>query len=54
MFVGRNTLKKGVLYQEKVTQYTRLYVDGEEIKGIKSIKALIGKKPRQLWQIHIN
>lgn len=39
---------------EKVTQYTKLYVDGEEIKGMKSIKKVIGNKPRKLWQIHLN
>jgi len=40
--------------EEKITQYTKLYVDGEEIKGVKSIKSLIGSKPRQLWAIHLN
>ena len=39
---------------EKVTQYTKLYVDGEEIKGMKSIKSAIGNKPRKLWQINLN
>lgn len=40
--------------ESKVTQYTRLYVDGEEIKGMKSIKSAIGNKPRKLWQINLN
>lgn len=40
--------------ESKVTQYTKLYVDGEEVKGLKSIKKILGKKPRQLWQIQLN